>query len=246
MQNRLCLFLRNSMKSNGKTAICQLSGKTCPLSELTPAGSLHPQVVALLKQKYPNWNPDGYVSTAEANTYRNLYIRQILEDEEGQLSKLDEKVMESIRNADLLSHNLGLENEAQSTLGERIADQVANFGGSWTFIIFFFAFLLGWMGINVFVLTQKPFDPYPFILLNLILSSLAAVQAPIIMMSQNRQEAKDRLRSQYDYQVNLKAELEIRQLHEKIDHLIMHQGQKILELQQIQTEMLEQLMTQKK
>ncbi len=232
------------MKSHSKTAVCQLTGQTHSIDELVPASSLHSPIVNLIRQQHPNWNSNGYISTAQLSKYRNLYIRQLLEDEEGQISKLDEKVMESIRNAELLSRDVEADN--QLTWGERIADKVADFGGSWTFIILFFAFLLVWMGINIFAMAQKPFDPYPFILLNLILSSLAAVQAPIIMMSQNRQESKDRIRSQYDYQVNLKAELEIRQLHEKIDHLIMHQGQKILELQQIQTEMLEQLMNHKK
>jgi len=105
------------------------------------------------------------------------------------------------------------------TFGEKVADSIAEFGGSWTFLILFFLFLLCWMGINVVAIKRHPFDPYPFILLNLILSCIAAVQAPIILMSQRRKEAKDRVQSQYDYQVNLKAELEIRQLHEKVDEL---------------------------
>jgi uncharacterized membrane protein len=111
------------------------------------------------------------------------------------------------------------------TFGQRIADKVAAFGGSWTFIITFGAFLLVWMSINSMVLLQaarpgsKPFDEYPFILLNLILSTLAALQAPVIMMSQNRQASKDRLQADLDYQVNLKAELEVAQLHGKVDRI---------------------------
>lgn len=122
-----------------------------------------------------------------------------------------------------------------------IADHVATFGGSWTFITIFFAVLVGWMALNVVVLVRKPFDPYPFILLNLVLSCLAAIQAPIIMMSQNRREVKDRLRAEHDYQVNLKAELEVRLLHEKLDHLIVHQWQRLLETQRLQVEMLDGL-----
>jgi uncharacterized membrane protein len=118
---------------------------------------------------------------------------------------------------------------------------VARFGGSWAFIISFGIFLLLWMAVNSFFLLRKPFDPYPFILLNLILSSIAALQAPIIMMSQNRQEAKDRLRAEHDYQVNLKAELEIRLLSERIDTLISHQWQRLLEIQQIQVELMQEL-----
>ena len=106
---------------------------------------------------------------------------------------------------------------------------------------FFTGFLIIWITINSVIIFGKPIDPYPFILLNLLLSCLAAIQAPIIMMSQNRQEAKDRLRSQYDYQVNLKAELEIRQLHEKMDHLLSHQWERLAQIQEIQIDLLEEI-----
>jgi uncharacterized membrane protein len=119
---------------------------------------------------------------------------------------------------------------------------VASFGGSWTFIVVFALVLAAWISINGAALLARPFDPYPFILLNLILSCLAAIQAPIIMMSQNRMEAKDRLRSENDYQVNLKAELEIRHLNEKLDVLLKHQWQKLLEIQQIQMDFMKELM----
>jgi uncharacterized membrane protein len=123
-----------------------------------------------------------------------------------------------------------------------MADHIAEFGGSWTFIIVFFSFILVWILINLYVLTTKPFDPFPFILLNLILSCLASIQAPIIMMSQNRQEQKDRIRGEHDYKINLKAELEIKLLSEKIDHLLVHQNRKLLEIQEVQTDYLEDLM----
>lgn len=118
-----------------------------------------------------------------------------------------------------VSRNLNEEEEERLTFGERIADRVAAFGGSWTFILLFGAFLLGWMLTNAFILASRAFDPFPFILLNLALSALAALQAPVIMMSQNRQASKDRLKADLDYQVNLKAELEIAQLHGKIDRI---------------------------
>jgi len=121
-----------------------------------------------------------------------------------------------------------------------MADHVAAFGGSWTFILSFCGLLVIWMLLNVTGVLFKIFDPYPFILLNLVLSCLAALQAPIIMMSQRRQESKDRLRGENDYRVNLKAELEIRQLHEKIDHHLAHQWERLAEMQQIQIEMLEE------
>lgn len=112
------------------------------------------------------------------------------------------------------------------TFGQKVADKVAAFGGSWTFIISFFVFILLWIGVNVYFLTNTGFDPYPFILLNLILSCLASLQAPIIMMSQNRQEEKDRERAKKDYEINLKAENEIQLLQEKLDKLIELQEKK--------------------
>ena len=128
------------------------------------------------------------------------------------------------------------------TFGQRVADNVANFGGSWTFIISFFIFILIWIASNVYLLTNKGFDPYPFILLNLILSCLASLQAPIIMMSQNRQEEKDRERAKKDYMINLKSELEIRMLDDKIDHLVMHQQQELIEIQKVQIEMMNDIL----
>jgi uncharacterized membrane protein len=150
--------------------------------------------------------------------------------------------MDAIRSNSILSENVQEEMEAELTMGERIADRVASFGGSWTFIIFFFLFIVVWMIVNVLFLSAGPFDPYPFILLNLILSCLAAIQAPIIMMSQNRQEQKDRQRGEHDYKINLKAELEIQLLSEKIDHLLVHQNNKLLEIQEVQIDYLEDLM----
>ncbi len=121
-----------------------------------------------------------------------------------------------------------------------MSDVLAAFGGSWSFLIVFALFLALWMGYNVTAGDRSAFDAYPFILLNLILSTIAAIQAPVIMMSQKRQEAKDRLRSLNDYQVNLKAELEIRHLHEKLDHLISKQWQRLAEIQQLQLESMQE------
>ena len=118
---------------------------------------------------------------------------------------------------------------------------MASFGGSWAFIIIFGSVLLAWIVVNSVVLMRRPFDPYPYILLNLILSCLAAIQAPIIMMSQNRQEARDRLRAEHDYEVNLKAEIEIRQLHVKLDQLINHSWHRLLDIQQVQIDLMEEL-----
>ena len=140
-----------------------------------------------------------------------------------------------------MSENINEEYEEHLTLGARIADKVAVFGGSWAFIITFLLFMVVWMAGNTILLIHRPFDPYPFILLNLVLSLIAALQAPVIMMSQNRQEERDRLRAQNDYQVNLKAELEVRISNEKLDTLIHHQWLRFLEIQQIQMDMLEEI-----
>ncbi len=127
------------------------------------------------------------------------------------------------------------------TFGQRLADKVAEFGGSWNFILIFLGILVVWIVANSIALMRKPFDPYPYILLNLVLSCLAAIQAPVIMMSQNRQEAKDRMRSEHDYQVNLKAEIEIRNLSQKLDHLLHQEWQRLLEIQEIQTDLMREL-----
>ena len=155
---------------------------------------------------------------------------------------IDRNVMDAIKNNSILSENIQDEIEAELPFGQKLADRVAAFGGSWTFIVAFFTFILLWMGVNIWFLTTQPFDPFPFILLNLILSCLAAIQAPIIMMSQNRQEQKDRQRAEHDYKINLKAELEIKLLSEKIDHLLVHQNKNLLEIQEVQTDYLEDLM----
>lgn len=196
----------------------------------------------LIQSEHPGFDADKYISLAELNQYRRLYLTSLIIQEKGELAMIDQDVMDAIRNNAILSETIEDEIEGELTLGERIADKVAAFGGSWTFIIFFFVFILIWMAINVWVLTTRPFDPYPFILLNLILSCLAAIQAPIIMMSQNRQEQKDRQRSEHDYKINLKAELEIKLLSEKIDHLLVHQNKKLLEIQEVQIDYLEDLL----
>jgi len=188
----------------------------------------------------PGWTPAGMLCHDCLNLFRSQYVEDALEDERGELSRLDLEVVQSLREQETLTENLNLAFEKDLSFGARVADRVATFGGSWTFIILFFIVLVLWMLVNTTIVLAHPFDPYPFILLNLVLSCLAAIQAPIIMMSQNRQEARDRLRSENDYQVNLKAELEIRHLHEKLDVLLKHQWQKLLEIQQIQIDLMKE------
>jgi len=200
----------------------------------------------LIKSDFPDFDGEDFITILELNKYRRLYLTSLIIQEKGEIASIDREVMEAIKNNSILSENIHDEREAELTFGQRLADMVASFGGSWTFIITFFSFILIWMIINVVFLATKPFDPFPFILLNLILSCLAAIQAPIIMMSQNRQEQKDRQRSEHDYKINLKAELEIELLSEKIDHLLAHQNKKLLEIQEVQTDYLEDLLKELK
>jgi uncharacterized membrane protein len=165
-------------------------------------------------------------------------VKSLLEAERGELTALDNEVLESLRQHEVLSRNPEVDLQTGSTAGQRLADRVAAFGGSWRFIIVFAGVLFLWIAVNSVALIVRPFDPYPFIFLNLVLSCLAAIQAPVIMMSQIRQEARDRLHAMHDYQVNLKAELEIRHLHQKIDHLLTHQWERLVEIQEIQMELI--------
>jgi len=226
-----------------KRGICEITGKEYPIEDLVPVDSIRPQILDLIKKKYPDWKSmGGMISIDLLDSFRDEYIKQMLIEEDGELGRLDMEVMESIKKKELISTRSDSEKEERITLGQRIADKVALFGGSWSFIIIFGAILLIWIVINGFLMIKKPFDPYPFILLNLILSCLAAIQAPVIMMSQNRQETKDRARAENDYLVNLKAEIEIRQLHEKIDHILINQSKRLFEIQEIQVELMEQVL----
>jgi uncharacterized membrane protein len=165
----------------------------------------------------------------------------MLEAEKGELTDLETEVLRGLHEQEILARNPDVAFEAERTFGQRMADAIAEFGGSWGFILTFFALLCAWIAVNSFLLISRPFDPYPYILLNLLLSTLAALQAPVIMMSQKRQEARDRERAMHDYQVNLKAELEIRQLHQKVDHLLSHQWERLVEIQQIQMELINEV-----
>ncbi len=176
-------------------------------------------------------------------------INSLLQSENEQLKKLQGIVKQAITDENLIIENLLHPPKELLTKGQKISDKVARFGGSWAFIISFFVLLIVWIIFNVVAPKQAEFDPYPFILMNLILSCIAALQAPIIMMSQNRQEEKDRKRAENDYLINLKAELEIRSLHQKIDLLLEEQIKVLFDSQAKQLEILksiEQKMTNQK
>ena len=168
-------------------------------------------------------------------------INNLLQNETEQLKKLKCIVEKSIEDENLIIENLLHPPQEVLTKGQEISDSVARFGGSWSFIITFFVILILWILFNSFASLKAIFDPYPFILMNLILSCIAALQAPIIMMSQNRQEEKDRKRGENDYLIDLKAELEIRALNQKIDMLLEEQIKILFESQAKQLELLKKI-----
>ena len=218
---------------------CLVCGET--RRHLVPGRLVRSSISTLIHDKYPAWGDESFICLDDLNQFRSQYVANILEIEKGELSSLEADVIRSLQEHELISENTNEEIESSRTFGEKLADRIATFGGSWSFLIMFGMVMCIWIVFNSVQLFGKPVDPFPFILLNLLLSCLAAVQAPVIMMSQNRQESKDRVRAEHDYRVNLKAELEIRQLHSKLDMLLTHQWQRLLEIQQIQTELIQQL-----
>src|SRR5437762_11802162 len=226
--------------------VCQICKKPKSPHSGMIAELIRPSLLEFIQKKLPDLDTKGFICLDDLGEFRKYYIKEVLEDEIGELSALDQEVIESLQQHEILSSDISKQFERKLTFGERLSDHIAEFGGSWKFLISFGAVLVVWIAINGVILVTHAFDPYPFILLNLILSCLAAVQAPIIMMSQNRAEARDRLRAENDYKGNLKAELEIRHLHEKIDHLLRRQYNRLFEIQQIQIELLEELGHQRK
>lgn len=224
---------------------CLVCKKSFPVKNLIPMGTIRKVITEEIALDFPDSTSQDYICQADLTQYRMKYVQSILSSEQGEVSNLEYEVIHSMQQHDLISKNVENKLDQHWTFGERLADKIATFGGSWAFLSCFAIFLVIWIVVNTVIMVKHPADPYPFILLNLILSCLAAIQAPVIMMSQNRQEAKDRLRSQNDYQVNLKAELEIRNLHEKIDHLLMHQWDRLAKIQEIQLDLLSEMSKRK-
>ena len=223
-----------------ETATCQICGQAKDLGEVWPGDLVRGGIQETIKKQHPAWDSRGYICLADLNRFRARYVEDVLEEETGKISSLQEQVLKSWVEHELLSKNINLQFEQDLTVWERLSDRVAAFGGSWGFIFGFACVIAGWIAINSVALLTQPFDPYPYIFLNLVLSGLAGFQAPIILMSQSRQDAKDRLRAEHDYQLNLKAELEIRHLNEKLDLLLTSQWRRLLEIQRIQMEVMEE------
>jgi uncharacterized membrane protein len=222
------------------TVVCPICQKQKKRNEMIAGELVRGPIAEMIQKTHPDWSQGDFICITDLNEFRARYVREALEKDKGELTALEEQVSRSLKEQELLSKNVNLEFDRKLTLGERLADGVAKYAGSWRFIIGFGLVLVVWITLNSW-LASRAFDEFPFILLNLCLSCLAAIQAPVIMMSQNRLEAKDRMRAEHDYIVNLKAELEIRSLHEKLDHLLVNQWQRLLEIQEVQTELMQEI-----
>ncbi len=221
----------------GKATTCAVCGKAVEGRDSIRLASIRPEIAALIVADHPDLAPIAVICRDDLSRYKRRHLEGILADEAGRISALDREVIDALSSGQTLTEPPNNpDNATANRFGDRMADRVASFGGSWTFIIGFVATLLAWMALNITGILFKIFDPYPFIFLNLILSCVAALQAPVIMMSQRRQDEKDRTRAESDYRVNLKSELEIRALHEKIDH----QWQHLLRIQRAQIDLLEE------
>ncbi len=219
---------------------CAVCGRSLPDRELRAVGDLTRGIRAMLDEERPGLEEGARVCRADIARLRRRHLESLLERERGALTSLDAEVLDSLEAGVPLAAEPEAAWDEDRSIGERAADALARFGGSWGFILAFSALLILWIALNTGLVLFGVFDPYPFILLNLALSSIAAIQAPVIMMSQRRQEAKDRLRSENDYRVNLKAELEIRHLHDKIDLHLARQWERLAAIQRLQIELLEE------
>jgi uncharacterized membrane protein len=217
---------------------CPICKKQRPVSDGMYGELIDDPIAEIIRKTHPGWPERGITCLSCLDHYGSKLAQDTLEASKGDLSDLEDEVVKSLEEHQVLSKNVNVEFDRGLTLKERVADKVAEFGGSWTFIGIYVAVLMAWIGVNSVGWFLRPFDPYPYIFLNLVLSAVAAMQAPVILMSQNRQDAKDRLRSEHDYRVNLKAELEIRQLSAKMDKLLTKQWSTLLKMQQTQIELL--------
>ena len=224
-----------------ETFPCQICGEQKRQDEVVPAALVRASVADIIVKEHPSWSPAGYICHADLGRFRTAYVRDVLKKECEECASLKETENNGMKEEDHLPKNDYTEYEKELTFGEHLSDKIAGFAGSWSFIAVFAGLIFLWVALNSYMLLFRPFDPYPFILLNLVLSVLTAVQAPVIIMSQNRQEIRDRMHADRDYQVSVHTELEIHRLHKKIDHLMTNQGMRLLEIQNIQMELMEEL-----
>lgn len=227
------------MKHSEKLKECQVCHKSFAVENLISGDLVSEAIFNRIHKEHPDFALNSLVCKTDLNRFRADYVKSAIEEDVAEVTQLEDEVLKSIQEYQLITDNLNTQFESSLTFGDRLADLIATFGGSWSFIVIFSSIIGGWIIYN----EQRglAFDPYPYILLNLVLSCLAAMQAPVIMMSQNRQADKDRMRAELDYKINLKAELEIRHLKLKLDQLASHQWRRLLEIQMLQTELIEEL-----
>lgn len=227
---------------DNKIVSCQICKKEKSIKEVSPADMVRLSMVTLIKKTHPDFDNDGFICKDDLNEFRSKYAENLFDTENGELSAIELQVIENIKDQEIITKNLYDQYNTELSVWDKASDKIASFGGSWKFIGVFFTFMAIWMVINVILgIYGKAWDSYPFILLNLILSCIASIQAPIIMMSQNRQEKRDRLKSESEYQINLKSEIGIRNLNEKMDHMLFKQWEKTTEMQKIMLELMQDL-----
>src|ERR1700736_4162178 len=192
--------------------VCQICKQPRSPQSGTIGEVVRPSLSDFIKKKNPEWDGKGFICFDDLGMFRRDYVKEVLQDEIGELSALDNEVVESLQQHEILSSDISKQFQKKLTFGEKLSDRIAAFGGSWTFIIFFSVVLFVWVVVNSFILANQAFDRYPYSLMHLVLSARAALQAPVCMMSQNRSEARDRLRGENDYKINLKPVREIRHL----------------------------------
>jgi uncharacterized membrane protein len=184
---------------------CAVCGKEKPARDVTSIDVVRPSLLDRIRTDHPDLPAEGYICEEDLDRFRSRYVAEMLGQERGELSRLEQEVVQSLADHETLAENIEEEYSGQRTFGERVSDRLASFGGSWTFIGIFFAMLVVWMAFNVWATSRDVFDPYPFILLNLVLSFQAAYTGPVVMMSENRQAAKDRDEAEHDFEVNRRA-----------------------------------------
>lgn len=239
---------RESQESRGgepptKTAVaCSLCGISHPKERLRHARGIRPALAGYLEERFPDrWKPDALVCRECLNRERLAHLLQVLAKDRGELSAIESDVARKAVDHLVIAEQVDEEFQRSATRGQRIADAVARVGGSWGFVTSFVVVLLAWIAMNSLFLRTGAFDPFPYILLNLVLSCIAALQAPVIMMSQNRMSEYDRRRADQDFRVNLKAEIEVASLHDKVDHLLHAQWEHLVEMQEMQIDLLNQI-----
>ena len=233
-------------EGHSHTVPCQICGETKSRHHSVAGALVQPNVEALIRKRKPEWSTDGFICGQCLNQFRTEFVREDMEKDRGELSQIEHDVLESLHENETIVEDLNRQFDESLGFGDRLADRVAAIGGSWGFVIGFGTVLLIWIIINTVVLMSGAFDPYPFILLNLFLSMLAAIQAPIIMMSQNRSAARDRQQAENDFKTNLKAELEVRAIGQKLDELLHNHWARLMELQEMQMQMMQDVSSRRR